>query len=166
LIDYWIAQNSWGTDFGEYGTFRIARNRNLCGIASNAWFVTSKPKFEYPLEPVDPPASCIAGGDVIKSESYEKSLCVFEVLQNYENSRSLCIKSGMRLFKLDSYEANSTLFSFAIRKYSTFTISVNGRTDSGCTNVNNIDGVTKVETTNCENLSFGACEFIRIPREF
>ncbi|XP_008069900.1 cathepsin L1-like [Carlito syrichta] len=34
---YWIAKNSWGTDWGKYGYIKMARDReNNCGIASAA----------------------------------------------------------------------------------------------------------------------------------
>jgi len=31
-VEYWIAQNSWGTRWGESGFFRIQKGVNMCGI--------------------------------------------------------------------------------------------------------------------------------------
>ncbi|XP_062854203.1 cathepsin S, ortholog 1 [Trichomycterus rosablanca] len=35
-LDYWLIKNSWGTAWGENGYFRLAQNRNHCGIANFA----------------------------------------------------------------------------------------------------------------------------------
>jgi len=34
---FWICANSWDTDWGEDGFFRILRGNDECGIESEAW---------------------------------------------------------------------------------------------------------------------------------
>jgi len=36
--DFWIAQNSWGASWGDHGSVKIGRGKNICGVESWGWY--------------------------------------------------------------------------------------------------------------------------------
>ena len=36
--EFWIIKNSWSTEWGEDGYVKVARNENMCGVATYATF--------------------------------------------------------------------------------------------------------------------------------
>ena len=38
-VPYWLIRNSWGTNWCDHGYFKMARNKNMCGISDEAYYV-------------------------------------------------------------------------------------------------------------------------------
>jgi Papain family cysteine protease len=141
-IDYWLVQNSWNTGYGMDGFFKMERGINLCLIANDAMYPVLKSATPQLLSPIYPPTGCIMSGDVYSaSGAYIKSFCSNNFGRNYEDSRLACLGNGMRLYQLDSAEANSTLLNVATttwtENYYVVEFFTNGKEQEGCGGISN-----------------------------
>jgi hypothetical protein len=78
VTDFWFAQSTWGTAYGEDGYFKIVRGKNLCNIASDALSPVIKPPLPVQLRPIRTPSVCSRTGDVMRKNIVEKSFCIIE----------------------------------------------------------------------------------------
>jgi C1A family cysteine protease len=165
-MDYWLAQNSWGSSYGNKGNFKMARGENLCKIANDALFPVLQPKPSKPetakdsLTFINPPNFCSKHGKVFRTDLYQKSFCVIEFLQTYENSQASCIKNNMKLYQVNSVEAEETILKVAkgIRKGTS--LYVDGQNMSGCIYINNFNENPEIRFGDCKQAFYSVCEFL------
>ena len=56
-VDYWKVKNSWGTQWGEAGYFRVIRNKGVCGIGKVSDFPTGVARKRPPPAPTAKPTA-------------------------------------------------------------------------------------------------------------
>lgn len=151
LTDYWLVQNSWGPNWGVNGFFKIKRGINLCFIATDAMYPVLKSAIPKPLIPIKTPTDCDVQRVVTTtSGTYIKTLCIDVFAYNYAAGKKNCFERGMRLYRLDSIEANAALIDAAKTKWSNnnFWMSIyvegKGATESSCKYITSKDSFPEV----------------------
>lgn len=73
---------------------------------------------QTPLKPIWTPTFCQVSGHVLKSDgTYLKSYCIDAFSRTYAHSTQRCLDRGMRLYQMDSPEAETEIFNAANAKW-------------------------------------------------
>lgn len=105
-VEYWIVQNSWGTDWGEKGFIRVERGKNLCQINSDPRFPVLKNGVLKALRPMDAPELCRIIKDIFNKDGvYVKSICISKYnYPSYSYAQDVGTENGMRLYTLSDLD--------------------------------------------------------------
>jgi hypothetical protein len=81
-INYWIAQNSWGSDWGDGGYFKIVQGKGICRIVSDAWMPVVKSPQVKSIKSISVPYFCSHVKDVVdlRTIGVKKTFCVVELV--------------------------------------------------------------------------------------
>jgi C1A family cysteine protease len=186
-VPYWIMQNrfvnlvkfchclfsnlnfSWGNSWGENGFVRFARNRNLCGVASQPKFPVLKNSKLSMLRPVKPAAGlCSQTKDIFSANNvYIKSICVSSGAgTDYKVFREMANEKGMQLYKSDSSQVDAAVLDFLSRKFNYFSVYIEDES-GGCTtfDFDKVSQSHKLKYGDCSAFNSFLYEFLNIQCE-
>lgn len=124
-----------------------------------------------PVTPMEQDPSCYASGPVNNAGVYKKSFCVFVEVADYNAGQLYCNSIKMRPFQFDTAEDKQAVIEFAdinrMGDYANQTfLYVYGKSDLGCTNINNVDGSFKESVGSCTMIAATICEYLDEDSEF
>lgn len=172
MTDYWYVQNSWSSSWGINGFFKMKRGLKLCGILNDVMYPVLKVSTPRPLKPIYEPTDCMLKDNLFSSTGvYIKSFCIDIYSRNYEDSKLNCLDRNMRLFRLDSAEANAGLFDAGNKRWTdTYTANVLhlSMDINGYQFMSNQDPYVPYRATpgNSTVGKMSVCEFINVDSEF
>lgn len=83
LTDYWLAQNTWGSSWGEGGLFKIVRGKGICKIATDVISPIVKAPVPRPSKMSAFTNFCDKSGTIFSSEIQNKTFCIVETVRIY-----------------------------------------------------------------------------------